>query len=77
MNKWRLINELITFFTGCIHHPALFLKFLAIILYRDLIPIQLLISVLLLILTMATVLKPGTAPATSWRPLPTAHPFST
>ena len=67
----------ITFFTGCIHHPALFLKFLPIILCRDLITIQFLVAILVLVLALATFFKAGSAAATSWRPLAAAHPFST
>ena len=66
--------ELITLFTGCIHHPALFLP---IILCRDFITIQFLVTILVLILALATFLEPGAAAAASWRPLAPAHPFST
>lgn len=68
--------ELITFFTGCIHHPALFLQFFPIILCRDFITIQFLVTILVLVLALAAFFKPGAADAASWRPLTAAHPFS-
>lgn len=67
-------NGAITLFTGCIHHPALFLP---IILCRYLIPIQFLVPILVLVLALAAFLKPGAAAAASWRTVTAAHPFST
>jgi hypothetical protein len=66
--------ELITLFTGCIHHPALFLP---IILCRHLIAIKFLVAILVLVLALAAFFESGAADAASWRPLAAAHPFST